>query len=225
MKKIRAALFDLDGTLVDSLADLAAAGNRVLTKLGKPVHEQSAYRNFVGNGVRHLMRKALLPETDEALVEHAAQLMREDYARSCNELSQAYPGMEQLMADLRAAGLKLAVVTNKPDEIAGSFVDGFFTPGTFDRVVGEIRGRPRKPDPAPALAAAMELGVDPGQCVFVGDSDVDMKTGSGAGMPTVGVLWGYQDRERLESSSAGVIVSTAEEAKQVILEMAGHERS
>jgi phosphoglycolate phosphatase len=225
MKKIRAALFDLDGTLVDSLADIAAAGNRVLAELGKPVHEQSVYRNFVGNGVKHLIRQALPSETDEALVERAAELMHEDYARTCSDMSRPYPGVAQLLADLKATGLKLAVVTNKPDEIAGPFVDGFFAPGTFDRVVGEIKSRPRKPDPAPALAAAMELGVAPGQCVFVGDSDVDMNCGNGAGMFTMGVLWGYQDRKRLEAAKAGVIVSTAQEATAAILEMAGYERS
>ncbi len=199
----------MDGTLLDSLGDIGGSVNTVLEELGLPTHPISRFRQLVGEGARSLLEKALPPErvalTDEALARYRAI-----YASRMLETSRPYPGIEALLAALRARGDRVAVVTNKPQAAASRIADTLFA-GTFDVVVGERDGTARKPDPAPARIAAEALGLQARRCVFVGDSAVDVWTARAAQMTSVGVLWGFRDRVELEEAGADHLVALPDE--------------
>ncbi len=202
---MRAFLFDMDGTIVDSLADIAGAMNHVLGELGLGPHPEGEYRRMVGEGAASLVARALPADRGDL---HADALARY-HARYRVELvngSRPYDGVRELLAALAARGERLGVVTNKPQRPADEIVARAFAPGTFGVVIGEIPTRARKPDAAPALAAAEALGASPRDCVFVGDSAIDVATAHAAGMTSVGVLWGFRDREELEGAGARHIV-------------------
>jgi phosphoglycolate phosphatase len=206
----RAFLFDMDGTLVDSLADIGGSMNFVLGTLGFPEHPIADYKMLVGEGASSLVAKSL-PPGQEALRADALARYRSHYATNLVARSRPYEGIVPLLAALRARGDRIAVVTNKPQAPAGAIVDALFARGTFDVVVGEREGVARKPDPAPALVAAEALGVAPSACVFVGDTSVDILTARAAKMRGVGVLWGFRDREELETAGADHIVAQPDE--------------
>jgi phosphoglycolate phosphatase len=202
----RAFLFDMDGTLVDSLADIGGSMNHVLETLGLPVHPIEAYRLMVGEGARSLIEKAL-PPGREALRDEALARYRARYATHMIAASRPYDGVVALLEALRARGDALAVVTNKPHAAAVAIADSLFGDRTFAIVVGEREGLAKKPDAAPALLAAREIGVAPGACVFVGDTAIDIHTARAAGMTSVGVLWGFRDRAELEGARADHVVA------------------
>jgi phosphoglycolate phosphatase len=207
---LRAALFDLDGTLVDSLADIAAAMNHSLTHHRLPPHPTDAYRDFVGEGVMQLARKAARGG-DEALHTSILTVYRAYYAEHLFDQTVVFPGILPLLARLAGAGIRLGVLSNKADGFTKKLVAGLMPDVPFAAVYGERPGIPRKPDPAAALALAQELGVAPGDCAFVGDTSVDMDTARGAGMVSVGVTWGFRGVEELQASGAQALATTAEE--------------
>lgn len=198
-----ALLFDLDGTLLDTLDDLADAMNRVLAARGLPGHAVDAYRAFVGDGVAKLAERALPPgqRTPEVVVA-TVEAMRVEYARSWAVRTHLYPGVAELLDAVTARGLPLAVLSNKPHAAAVAMVAHFLGRWPFGAVEGQREGGPRKPDPGTALAIAGHLGAPPEACVFVGDSAVDVRTAQGAGMVSVGVAWGF--RGEAELRAAGV---------------------
>jgi phosphoglycolate phosphatase len=202
----RAYLFDMDGTLVDSLADIGGSMNAVLEALGLPPHPIPAYKHLVGEGAASLIAKAL-PPGHERLREDALARYRTIYARNMIARSRPYDGIVPLLEGLRARGDRTAVVTNKPQTPASAIADALFAKGAFDVVVGERDGVPRKPDPAPARLAAAALGVEARECVFVGDTSVDILTARAAGMRSVGVLWGFRDRAELEEAGADHVIA------------------
>ncbi|MFO0683440.1 MAG: HAD family hydrolase [Sandaracinus sp.] len=204
---MRGFLFDMDGTILDSLGDIGGCANAVLEELGLPTHPIETYRQRVGEGARSLLEQALPPDRG-ALVDHALARYRALYATRMLETSRPYPGIEPLLVALRARGDRVAVVTNKPQTAATKIAEAVF-PGTFEIVIGEREGVPKKPDPAPALLAASALGIEPGRCVFVGDSAVDVRTARAAGMKSVGVLWGFRDRDELAGAGAEHLVDEA----------------
>lgn len=206
----RAFLFDMDGTLVDSLADIGGSMNRVLRDLGLPEHPIDDYRLMVGEGAGSLVARAL-PAGREALRDDALARYRAHYAIDMVAASRPYPGIVALLERLVARGDRVGVVTNKPQAPAMAIADALFAPGLFGVVVGEREGVPRKPHAAPALLAAEALGARASECVFVGDTSVDILTARAAGMRSVGVLWGFRDRDELEQAGADVIVTRAEE--------------
>lgn len=190
----RAAIFDLDGTLADTLADIAAAMNHALAALGLPTHDLAAYRRFVGEGVEQLAIRALPADRQEvrpALIER--YIAR--YADVLLEASRPYDGIPELLDALAARGVALAVLSNKPDPATQRVVAGLFAPGRFATVLGRRPGVPHKPDPHAALAVAAELGIAPADFVFVGDTAIDMKTAVAAGMLPVGAAWGFRPEE------------------------------
>jgi phosphoglycolate phosphatase len=207
---LRAALFDLDGTLVDSLADIAAAMNHSLTHHGLPPHPTDAYRDFVGEGVMQLARKAARGG-DEALHTSILTVYRAYYTEHLFDQTVVFPGILPLLARLAGEGIQLGVLSNKADGFTKKLVAGLMPDVPFAAVYGERPGIPRKPDPAAALALAQELGVAPGDCAFVGDTSVDMDTARGAGMVSVGVTWGFRGVEELQASGAQALATTAEE--------------
>jgi phosphoglycolate phosphatase len=207
---LRAVLFDLDGTLADSLADLANATNFALTQLGCPTHPPESYRYFVGDGARELCARALPPDKQN-LTDETLRLMREHYDAHCFNLTKLYPGIPELISALTERGLRLAVLSNKPDVFTKRMIVHYFKPSPFAIVRGQLPNIPLKPDPTAALQIAQELGIPPAQWLYLGDTDTDMRTAIGAGMHAVGVLWGFRDREELIKSGAEHIVAQPEQ--------------
>ncbi len=188
----RAALFDLDGTLIDSVADIAAAVNAALAEHGYPTHPLAPFYDFVGEGVEHLITCALAPAAfDRAVLERYRQI----YAGEMTKRTQVYPGLPQVLSELQSRGWKLAVLSNKPHPATCALVPHFFPGIAFAAVAGQKPEVPRKPDPQAALEIARQLGVDPAECAFVGDTQIDLQTGRNAGMRSIGVTWGFRPAE------------------------------
>jgi phosphoglycolate phosphatase len=203
---VRAVLFDLDGTLADTLADLANATNWALAKLGCPTHPLEAYRWMVGDGARELCVRAL-PADKQELLDEAVRLMRKRYDAHCFELTRLYPGIPELVSALIERRYRLAVLSNKPDDFTKRVIAHYFKPSPFDAVRGQLPNVPLKPEPTAALQIAGELGVPAAQWLYLGDTNTDMRTARYAGMTPVGVLWGFRNREELVESGAEHLVA------------------
>jgi phosphoglycolate phosphatase len=203
----RAILFDLDGTLLDTLEDLAHAGNRTLEHFGFPTHAVKRYRYLIGEGVEVLFLKALPPKhRGRDVVARCVERFREIYAQTWNVHTKPYEGIPELLDALAARRLKTAVLSNKPDEFTKRCVDEYFGQGRFQAVLGQREGVVRKPDPAGALEIAQRLGVPPECFVYLGDTAVDMQTARSAGMVPVGALWGFRPLEELREGGARAVV-------------------
>jgi phosphoglycolate phosphatase len=205
----QAVLFDLDGTLLDTLEDLADAVNAVLASLGHPVHAVDAYRYFVGDGVETLMRRTLPAgaAADEALVSRAVDLQRAEYRQRWHAKTRPYPGVPELLSDLERRGVRMAILSNKPDSFVGEMVRYFFPKARFEVARGAGPGVPVKPDPGSALAVAAEMGIAPEGFLYVGDTNTDMRTALAAGMLAVGALWGFRTEAELSESGAARLIA------------------
>lgn len=213
---IKAVLFDLDGTLCDSLADLAAATDMTLRRLGFPGHSFETYRYFVGNGIPKLIERAL-PEDHRSAdeVERARQIFLSCYGEHFADRTTVYEGMPELIDRLKSAGIRLAVCTNKAQKNAELVVKTFYG-DRFDLIVGQRDGLPVKPDPTAARQIMAQFSVTPDECVFLGDSGVDMKTAVACGALPVGALWGYRDRDELEQNGAVALIKKPSELWTII---------
>lgn len=202
-----AILFDLDGTLLDTLADLAAAMNRVLAAEGLDTHPTDAYRAFVGEGVRALTERVLPPShrSREAIARLMAA-MREDYACSWGVTTSPYPGVPALLDGLVAHGVRLAVLSNKPDDFTRAMVAHYLGAWPFADVRGVREGGPRKPDPTEALEILAGLSVAPERAWFVGDTSIDVRTGLALGSRPVGVSWGFRPADELWAAGADAVL-------------------
>lgn len=194
-------LFDLDGTLLDTLGDLTAAMNRTLTRHGLPERTRQQMRAALGNGARRLMELSVPAGTDGALFETLLAEYNADYAAHCRIETAPYPGVDALLRQLHAQGCKLAIVSNKPDEAVRALRAEFFA-DTVPIAVGEKTGIRRKPAPDTLLTAMAQLGAERASTVYVGDSEVDIATARAAGLPCISVLWGFRDRDLLEHAGA-----------------------
>jgi phosphoglycolate phosphatase len=205
---IRGVIFDLDGTLVDTLEDLADAANATLARFGFPGHSSDAYRYFVGDGLMTLIER-IVPDKNRSRQEVAAcmDIFLQLYGQSWDLQSRPYAGVVEMLQHLRQAGLKLGVLSNKPHAFTQLCVDRFFAADTFNFVYGQREGVAKKPDPAGALEIATLMQLMPQQILYVGDTATDMQTGNRAGMFTMGVLWGFRERQELEKNKAGNIIS------------------
>lgn len=213
LRMARAVIFDLDGTLVDSLADIAAATNACLEAAGFPTHPQERYREFVGDGLTALVRRALGTRGE---LESMCSAVATRYASACTERTRPYPGIEDILVELRRRGLRLGVLSNKPDPLTRDVTRLLFGPAAFDVVAGERPGTPRKPDPTSALWMARTLGVEPSECVFVGDSPVDLATAHAARMTAVAVSWGYRSAVDFEPHRPHLLVDRPESLLDLI---------
>lgn len=207
----KAVLFDLDGTLLDTLEDLAASGNAVLAARGFPLHTVDDYRTFIGNGMLNLVRDIFPPdfrpaegsETEAVLLEYRAA-----YELHWQNTTVPFPGIAGLLDSLSAAGVPMGVLSNKAHDFTLKCVDAFLPAWSWQVVLGARDGIERKPDPAGALEAAEILGVTPANCFFIGDSDVDIFTARNAGMHPVGVSWGFRPVAELLEAGAKTILET-----------------
>lgn len=195
-------IFDLDGTLVDSLAGLTGSLNHALALSGLPGHPPAAVRGFIGNGSRVLVRRAAPADSPAALLDRIEHDFKADYATRWPDGTAPYAGIPEMLATLQAAGFPLAVLSNKPHPFTLAIVDQMFPSIRFDAVLGQRDGIPHKPDPAGALEIARVLGQPPEACMLIGDSTMDHETAIRAGMRPVAVSWGYQDRELLTLAGA-----------------------
>lgn len=204
---IQAVIFDLDGTLLDTLTDIADAVNRVLAANGYPKHPEQEYRWFVGDGSAMLIKRSLPPDHRDAKnVQACLERFIADYNQHWHRKTIPYPGIMELLDRLQTRRLKLAVVTNKPHRFAGKMVAHYFPEAAFDPILGLHEGVPKKPDPTQALVAAQQMQVAPHECLFVGDSAVDIKTARRAGMPSIGAGWGFRPKSELIDAGADHII-------------------
>ena len=203
----RAVLFDLDGTLLDTLRDIADSVNAGLASLGLPKHEIKAYRYFVGEGSEVLAFRAL-PEDhrDKDTVARLVLKVNEEYSRRWADNTSAFPGVPDLLDRLARNGVRAAVLSNKNQDFAELTVSTFLGKWHFDRVVGAQPAVPKKPDPTAALRIAEQMGIEPTGFLYLGDSGIDMKTAVASGMYAVGALWGYRASEELLANGAKALV-------------------
>lgn len=199
-------IFDLDGTLVDSLPGIAASLNRSLGHFGLPVHGSPAVRTFIGNGSLELARKAVPAGSPDALAHEVEAAFKEDYALTWPEGTAPYPGIPECLATLDAAGFPMAILSNKPHPFTVEIVQRLFPDVPFGPVLGQRPGTPRKPHPEAALQIVRHWGFIPENCRFIGDSTIDIATARAAGIPAVAVAWGYHDLAALEAAGADQLV-------------------
>jgi len=211
---IAGVLFDLDGTLVDSLGDITHALNTVLSAAGLPTHSRTSVAGMVGDGATTLVERASPDGADrQALLRGlTAHYMRDPVSRTV-----PFDGIIEMLAALRAGGLPLAVLSNKPHPLTSAVVAALFGDDTFAHVIGDVPEHPKKPHPGQALRLAERLGVPPAQCVMVGDSPVDVQTGQAAAMHSVAVTWGFRSAEVLAATSPDHIVHTIGALQSVLL--------
>lgn len=212
MKK--AFIFDLDGTLVESLPGIAASLNRALIGHGLRGHSDAEVRRFIGDGARMLVTRAMSAGEAAFHLESVLRYFSVDYDRSWDKGTFVYPGIIELLESLVAKGASMAVLSNKPDSFTQVIVNRLFPQIPFTVVLGNQDKLPHKPDPTGALQIATAMGFLPGNCVIIGDSTMDLDTAKNAGMSSIAVTWGYQDRERL--SGATTLVNTVEELDLVL---------
>lgn len=210
-----AVIFDLDGTLLNTLGDLRAATNHALEVRGLPSHSMEEIRQFIGNGIRLLICRAMPEGTPEAEIDAALDDFKAYYAAHIHDRTVPYDGIPQLLTALRKRGIKVAVLSNKIDSASQQLIEYFF-PGKTDVVFGEHVGVPRKPDPTSCRMVMQQLGVQPEQVLYVGDSGTDMQTAKNAGLYAVGVTWGFRSKEVLLEYGADILVHRPEQILQIL---------
>lgn len=210
---IKAAVFDLDGTLSDSIASMKYCGDRAFAPFGLGPFPEDDYKYFVGDGAANLVKRALIKGGDTELVhfEKAFELYKQYFAVDCMYQVKPYDGIVETLEALKRKGIKLAVLSNKPHNQTIDVIETLFGKECFDVLIGQREGKPIKPDPAGVFEIMELFDVKPEEVLYVGDTATDMKTGKGAGAFTVGVLWGFRTREELEGANADSIISQPSE--------------
>lgn len=214
--KIETVVFDMDGTILNTLEDITDSLNHVLISKNLPIRSLAETRQMVGNGIPTLVRRAVPEGTDEALIAECIKEMLRYYALHCNEKTAPYAGILALLKELRERKIKTAVVTNKAETAAILLGKEKFK-GYLSVVIGAREGLRFKPAPDGVLTALRELNADPKTAVYVGDSDVDMQTAQNAALPAIGVLWGFRDREVLAPYHPYAMVETVSELRSLLL--------
>jgi len=215
--KYKAVIFDMDGTLVDSIYGLMYSVNSVLERHGLKKINIEQCKLFVGNGIKELVRKAagIESQKDERLTMYYEEMVKE-YSENWDYKMYVYDGITGLLNSLMQKSLYLAVNTNKNEDIAKKILDKYF-PGCFSYLVGGSDSVPKKPDPSGALLIARRFGIKPEECVYLGDSNVDIKTAKNAGMYAVGALWGFRSREELLFAGADEVIARPAELLKILM--------
>ncbi|MFZ1978270.1 MAG: HAD family hydrolase [Bacteroidota bacterium] len=215
--KYNAIIFDLDGTLLNSLEDIADATNRVLAADGFPIHSTEEYRDFVGYGAKELIFRVLPPDyRDAETLQRCLRAYLVDYGRNWNIKTKPYPGIPEMLDLLKVHKFKLAVLSNKPEEFTQVCVRQLLSGWKFDVVLGASKNIPPKPDPAGALEIAKRMQLTADRYLYMGDSGVDMQTATAAHMFPVGVLWGFRGRAELLKEGAKVLLEHPEELSKIL---------
>ena len=213
-------IFDLDGTLLNTIDDLADTGNHVCALHGWPAHPVEAYKRMVGNGIPKLVERFAPAGTDRDTLDQAYGEFMAWYGLHKEDKTAPYPGMNEVARRLKEAGVSIAVLSNKADEMAGPVVEHYY-PGVFPIVQGALSGLPTKPDPTLLYKLMERMGADPERTLFVGDSNVDIQTAKNGGLASCGVLWGFRSRQELEAEGADFLARTPEELTGLVLGSAG----
>lgn len=207
-------IFDLDGTLLDTLDDLAYTTNLVLREFGFPVHETEQYRYLVGNGLKALFENATPEKTSEKDIVRCCLMFGQVYEKHWHRKTKPYNGINSMLYSLKEKNAKLAVLSNKPDRFTQIYMAHFWPGDIFDFGFGQRAKIPKKPDPAGVYDLAELMGLEPKQLVYIGDSSVDMQTGKNSGVFTVGVSWGFRSVEELRQNGADIIIDDPMELLQ-----------
>ena len=210
-----AVIFDLDGTLVDTIDDLTAAMNAALTHFALPTHSAQDCKMMIGNGATRFAERALPPDKQD-LAEKVLALMREHYRDNCFENSRLYDGMGETVQNLHQRGLRLAMLTNKDHVIASRIIEHFFDPDTFQYVIGATQGQRIKPDPGTTLGIVKAMKLSCEDIMFVGDSAVDIDTAKAARICSVGAAWGFRGRGELIAAGADIIIDSPREILDLV---------
>lgn len=214
--KFKGIIFDLDGTLVNSLEDISDAMNTVLTNLNYPTHTYDAYQYFIGSGLRNLVSKALPASNNtEDQIETCFDCMITEYREICTLKTKPYKGIIELLDNLASKNIKLAVFSNKADELTKKIAAEIF-PDYFDAAVGLSTEELKKPNPFEAIAISKNWNLTTEEILFVGDSDIDMQTANNANMFAVGVSWGYRTEQELKNSGAKLVINNPTELIEIV---------
>ena len=216
MKKYELIIFDLDGTILDTLDDLTDSVNYALGYHGYPTRTKEEIRRFVGDGLLMLVRRAIAPETDEVVIQTVLATQKAYYKDHCADKTKPYEGIMELLEDLKTAGCKLAVVSNKADYAVQILCEQYF-PGIFDMTVGEKDNVRKKPAPDSVNAVLEKMQTDRADAVYIGDSEVDIETAKNAGLDAVLVTWGFRDTEFLREKGAKTLVNDVKELKKALI--------
>jgi phosphoglycolate phosphatase len=208
----RALLFDMDGTLLDTLQDIADSMNAVLEAHGFPVHPAYKYKRFVGGGIEMLARRVIPADRfEEGLVRELSEGMSREYSKRWDRFARLYPGVDGMLDGLVRRGARLSLLSNKPDHFTRMMYEKYLSAWEFEIVRGARLDAPKKPDPCAALLIARHMDLAPGEFIYLGDSDTDMKTAVAAGMHPVGALWGFRDADELLANGAKELLERPEE--------------
>lgn len=215
MKKYDAILFDLDGTLLDSLEDMKDSVNHVMREFGFPEHTTEEIRTFVGNGIRRLIERSVPEGTDPRTCEAALKAYRSYYNDHCMIKTKPYDGVPELLGALKKEGFAMAIVSNKNAEAVEEMREHYFG-DLIPLAFGQSDAVPKKPDPSMVYAAADRLGIPKERCIYVGDSEVDIETAKNAGIDCITCLWGFREKEFLLAEGARVLAEAAEDILRVV---------
>lgn len=215
--KYKGIIFDLDGTLVNSIEDLSDSMNSVLQRNNFPTHDINSYKQFVGNGMKNLVRRALPEEhKDEKTVEECFDMMVETYGKNCTVKTKPYDGICDLLNELTSRDIKLTVLSNKTDALTKIVVKNLFSSWHFEFVIGLTDEALKKPNPQGALQICHDLGFTPSEMLYLGDSGTDMQTANNANMLAIGVLWGFRTKEELLINGAKHLLKLPLELVQLL---------
>lgn len=209
-------IYDLDGTLLNTIDDLAASVNHTMRAFGYPEHSVSAVCRMVGSGMENLMRRALPADVPQAHFDGALAAFKAHYAEHSDDLTCAYPGIDDLLQALAQAGVKQAILSNKGDPFVKELSARYFG-SAIAHAVGDQPGVPRKPAPDSTLRLMADMGCDPARTLYVGDSDVDILTARNAGVDCASVTWGFRPEEELGAAGASILIRTPEELRRLVL--------
>ncbi len=219
MSKYKIVVFDLDGTIVDSLVDLAQSTNKGLEKAGLPAHPISAYCQFVGNGRDVLIEKSMGEKAgDKVLAKIVRETFDKEYSTHCNDNTASYEGCAEMLKSLTEKGIMTGVLSNKPDEFVGKILKKVYPNHSFTEAWGKKPEFPRKPDGTSLKFMLEKLNLKAEDCLYIGDSDVDVFTANNAGVDMIGVEWGFRGREELLSAGAKAVVKNPKEILEYINE-------
>jgi phosphoglycolate phosphatase len=217
--KFKAVIFDLDGTLVDSLEDIADALNAVLRSEGLPLHPLEKIREWVGEGARKLVQLALPAyRHDDDFIDKFLLGYQAEYRLNCTRKTRIYEEVPALLDQLAMHRLPMNILSNKPQEFTSLLYEHYFSPWKFKQVVGQRQGIPKKPDPAAALEIADKLGLSPSSVLYIGDSETDIQTAKNAGMQAAAVCWGFRSQSELASHEPAYLVNRPDEIVSILFE-------